>query len=93
LHARFVPPAAPTLSLFINYEYAPWQIANNKRGYEEIDRIRRHFLPTLGKKPPNKLTLLLLERWRVQRLASRMKPTAVNRQLASLKAALSKAVT
>ena len=86
-------PAAPTLSFFINYEYAPWQLANNKRGYEEIDRIRRHFLPTLGKKPLNEITPLLVERWRIQRLESGMKPITVNRQLASLKAAMYKAVT
>lgn len=85
-------PAAPTLSFFINYEYAPWQLANNKHGHEEIDRIHRHFLPSLGKKPLNAITPLLVERWRIQRLESAMKPTAVNRQLAALKAALSKAV-
>jgi integrase len=86
-------PAAPTLPFFINYEYAPWQLANNKRGYEEIDRIRRHFLPALGKKPLNEITPLLVERWRIERLESGMKPITVNRQLAFLKAALSRAVT
>jgi integrase len=86
-------PAAPTLAFFINYEYAPWQLASNRRGYEEIERIRRQLLPTLGKKPLNEISPLLVECWRIQRLESGMKPTTVNRQLASLKAALSRAVT
>lgn len=86
-------PPAPTLAFFINHEYAPWQIANNKRGHEEIERIRRHFLPTLGKKPLNEISPRAIEHWRIRCLESGMKTTTVNRQLAFLKAALSKAVT
>jgi len=85
--------SAPTLAFFINFEYATWQLANNKRGYEEIDRNRRHFLPTLGNKPLNEITPLAVEHWRIRCLKSGILPTTVNRQLAALKAALSKAVT
>jgi integrase len=83
----------PTLASFINDEYRPWQQANNKRGDEEIDRIRKQFLPKLGKKPLNEITPHAVEHWRTKRLESGIKPSTVNRQLASLKAALSKAVT
>ena len=37
-------PSASALAFFIYFEYAPWQLANSKRGYKEIDRIRRQFL-------------------------------------------------
>ena len=82
-----------TLTSFINNEYKPWQLANNKRGDEEIERIRKQFLRTLGNKPLIEITPHAIEHWRIKRLESGIKPSTINRQLASLKAALSKAVT
>jgi integrase len=80
-----------TLSVFLETEYAPWVLAHRKDGQATIDRIHACFDKFKNNKL-SELTSSTLERWRTKRLTNGIAIATVNRDLASLRSALSKAV-
>lgn len=80
-----------TLNDFIENEYAPWRYANRKRADEDIYRIKARFGDDFGNELLSNIVPLLVDRWRSKRVISGIKPITVNRDIAILKALLSKA--
>jgi integrase len=81
-----------TLKEFIEKEYTPWVIEHRKVGQRTLNHITRCFLEPFGSKPLTDLTPALLDQWRTQRLKAGMSNETVNRDIATFKAAISKAV-
>jgi len=81
-----------TLKGFIDDEYAPWVLLHRKTGKLSVDRIRLHFFKDLADKKLHEITPHIIEKWQIQRLKSGTKANTINRDIATLKAALSKAV-
>jgi integrase len=82
---------AYTLKEFIEKEYAPWRKANRKRADEDIYRLQARFGAEFGHEYLASISPLLLDRWRSKRVTAGIKPITVNRDIAILKALLSKA--
>jgi integrase len=81
-----------TLQEFIENEYTPWVKGHRKGAIKTLDHIKRCFIKLFGEKPLLEITPLLLDQWRTQRLKNGLSTETVNRDIATLKAALSKAV-
>jgi len=81
-----------TLKTFFEGPYQEWREANRKRAHDTIRRLKSKFCPEFGKLRLYELTAWNIEKWKSQQLKAGNKPTTVNRDLAELKAALSKAV-
>lgn len=80
-----------TLFEFIDEDYGPWALAHRKDGQATIDRIKSCF----EKQKSNKLaqfTPAIIERWRTKRCNDGIAAATVNRDIASLRSTLSKAV-
>jgi integrase len=85
---------AKTLGKFIADDYAPWARTHRKAAESNLARIRQTFAAHLDM-PLSELDAVTIEKWRQQRLNNPLnpaKPTTANRDLAALKAAISKAV-
>jgi len=80
-----------TLGSFLDEVYEEWCVSNRKEGRGITDRIRSSFGSLLGKKL-DELNAWTVERWRTKRLKGKCKISTSNRDLAYLKAALSRAV-
>ena len=80
-----------TLETFLDEEYGPWYRGRRKRGGAELKRLKRNF-PDFLPSPLPKITLWNVEKWRTARLQNGIKPITLNRDLAPLKTALSRAV-
>ena len=80
-----------SLRAFVDDEYAPWCATHHKGAGQAVARIKACF-PTLLAMPLNELDATKLERWRVKRQATGTAASSINRDLATLKSALSKAV-
>lgn len=80
-----------SLQQFIEEHYAPWAMAHRKSAQGNLDRLEACF-PDFLKKPLDKITAMLLEKWRSERKASGKAAATINRDVAVLKGALSKAV-
>jgi len=80
-----------TLSAFINSKYADWIMTERKTGEEALARILRNFKELLDT-PMSQITSWQLTSWRTARLKNGVKPSTLNRDIATLKALLSKAV-
>ena len=80
-----------TLRTFLDEEYGPWYKQNRRRGDAEINRLKVNFKDYLDK-PLAEISLWAIEKWRMNRLKSGITPVTVNRDIAPLKAALSRAV-
>lgn len=85
-------PSTYTLQDFLENSYTPWVIANQKDGVRTLARIKRCFHELLGKKQLSEITPVLIDQWRTQRINKGKKHDTVNRDIATFKAALSKAV-
>jgi integrase len=81
-----------TFDNFVTDHYEPWAIAHRRRGAEAAYRLRRIFGPLFDHRPLSEITGFEIERWRSSRLDSGTKPVTVNRDLAVIRAALSRAV-
>lgn len=92
-----LPPAARgpgkpvTLGAFIEKEYAPWCIANRKAGHALVAALPALFGDWYGD-PLTAVTAWKVEKLRVARLKSGIKPATANRDIDRIKAILSKAV-
>jgi integrase len=82
-----------TLRKFIEQEYLPWAKVHRKSGAQAVARINRCFLKEFGSTPLSQLTPIVIEKWRSKRLNRGTKQQTLNIDIATLKAALSKAVT
>lgn len=85
---------AKTLGKFITEDFAPWAKTHRKAADTNLARIRKNF-DAQWDRPLSELNALGIEKWRQQRLNHPVrpaKPATVNRDLAALKAAVSKAV-
>ena len=80
-----------TLGTFLDEEYGPWYQQNHRRGDSEIKRLEHNFKDVLDK-PLADISLWAIEKWRMKRLKSGITPVTVNRDIAPLKTALSRAV-
>lgn len=80
------------LKRFIENEYKAWVEVNRKSGAKTIIRIKRCFYKLFADKPLNEITTILVDQWRTQRLKDGIAAETVNRDIASFKAAISKAV-
>lgn len=81
-----------TLKSFIENHYKPWFIAHRKSGQKTIDHINRCFTVSFGNMLLNELTPSFTDNWRTQRLNKGKSKETVNRDIATLKSALTKAV-
>jgi integrase len=80
-----------TLAQFLDQKYGPWSETHRKTGDETVRRIKGAFREFLNKNL-NELDTWVAEKWRTQQLKAGKKPASVNREIAALKACLSKAV-
>ncbi len=81
-----------TLSEFMEKHYNPWFIEHRKSSKKTIDHINRCFTKPFGDKPLIEFTPAMIDQWRTQRLKDDCSTETVNRDIATFKAALSKAV-
>ena len=79
------------LADYLANEYGPWVKAHRKDGEATMHRLLSCFDKHLDKKL-SELTPVVIERWRTKRLAASVTPATINRDIASLRSALSKAV-
>lgn len=82
---------AATFADFLEKHYEPWAHANLKHARSLLARLHAQFDGPFGAKSLTEITGFAVERWRTARLKDVTKATA-NRDLAALRAALSKAV-
>ncbi len=82
---------AYTLKEFIDKEYASWRHANRKRAHEDLYRIKARFENEFGHEMLSSIVPLQVDRWRSKRVMNGIKSVTVNRDIAILKAVLSKA--
>ncbi|MFC1688207.1 tyrosine-type recombinase/integrase [Pseudomonadota bacterium] len=80
----------PTLDDFITQIYGPWASENFKTGMQNINRLNSACGSLLNTRL-DKLTEIQIERWKIERLKSGLSPSTVKRDLAELKAALTRA--
>ncbi len=76
---------------FIRDRYAPWFLAERKRGERNIAAIDAQF-GDLYKRPLGDISAWLIEKHKAARLAAGLSPATVNRDLVRIKAAFAKAV-
>lgn len=81
-----------TLEEFINCHYAPWFREHRKSGDKTLAHIKRCFIVSFGDKSITEITPVLIDQWRTRRLKLGRTTETVNRDIATFKAALSKAV-
>lgn len=81
----------PTLKEYLDGAYMDWATQNRKRGREIVNSII-HACKSLLNTRIDRLNELQVERWKAARMKSGVSPATVKRELAELKAALSRAL-
>ena len=85
--------AGHTLKSYLRDHYGPWLTSHRPGSADHtLRRIERQFLPSLGSTPLVDLTGFAVQKWRSARLRAGRSHGTVNRDLAALRAALSRAV-
>tara|TARA_R110002124_G_scaffold174204_2_gene341793 strand:- start:806 stop:2026 length:1221 start_codon:yes stop_codon:yes gene_type:complete len=92
LATRGVNKASNKLKDYIENQYKPWALLNIKSGEKTVDNIVRCFYPMFGNKSLKDINIYSVETWRNKRLSDGIARSTINRDLSTLKAALSKAV-
>ncbi len=80
-----------TLSAFLDNQYTPWIMANQKSGQATIKTIESSFKDFLSL-PLLEITHSLIDSWRVEEKQRGLKATTINRKVNALRGALSRAV-
>lgn len=80
-----------SLETFLDKQYGPWATVNRKSGSVTVKRVRSAFREFL-RRPLIRITALEIDNWRTKRLLSGIAPVTINRELAALKAAYSRAL-
>lgn len=80
-----------TLKTFLENRYEPWVLSARKSGAETVQTIRTQF-DNLMDTPLDEISLWIIEKWRAARRNDGIKPVSINRNIAALKAMLSKAI-
>lgn len=80
-----------TLRKFVEEEFQPWATANLKWGDGAADRILSVF-SEFADKPLTAINAWTIEKWRSKRIKAGTAPNTCNRDLATLKSALARAV-
>jgi integrase len=83
--------SANTWSTFLTDVYGPWVTENRKTGGQTLARLRSCF-SEFDSLPLSGLSAFAVERWRTARLKSGTKSVTVNRDLAAMRSALTKAI-
>ena len=82
-----------TFSTFVTDHYEPWAKTHLRSIASTVGALTRQFVPLFGEKPLVAIDAFSVERWRTGRIkAGKVKTVTVHKELASLKAALAKAV-
>jgi integrase len=82
-----------TLGKFIDKDYAPWVLVERKSGVETVATLKSESgFKFLMNKPMEAITVKQLETWRTKRHKAGVSPSTTNRQIAALRACMSKAV-
>lgn len=84
-------PQVSTLKEYLEQVYSPWLIQNLKTGAETESRLKYCF-PDLMEEKLHEISPRIIEQWRTNKLKSGLSPASINRDLANLRAALSRAV-
>ncbi|MCP4095727.1 MAG: integrase arm-type DNA-binding domain-containing protein, partial [Planctomycetaceae bacterium] len=80
-----------TLGGFVDLKFGPWAQANRKTGAEMALRIKNQFADYL-EKPLDEITPWIIEKWRKAKFERGRKPGTINKDIATLKSCLSRAV-
>jgi integrase len=80
-----------TLRAFIEHRYGPWALAHLRRGDVAVARLKADFEKWLDE-PLSTFNAWRMESWRRDRIKEGTKPVTLNRQIDTLRAALSKAI-
>jgi integrase len=92
IEARRHKAAVPTFDEFLTKHYEPWATAQRKTGAEQVSRLRGTFGALLNGVALDEITGFTIERWRSGRLKDDIRPATINRDLNTLRGALSRAV-
>ncbi len=80
-----------TFSEYLEKVYSPWLLENLKTGEQTAARLKTCF-PDLLESKLDEISPRVIEQWRTGKLKSGLSPASINRDLANLRAALSRAV-
>jgi len=89
---KIQPQTKLTLKEFIEQHYEPWFLEHRKSGNKTIAHINRCFTKPFGHMGLDEFTPSFIDQWRTQRLKIGRSTETANRDVATFKAALSKAV-
>jgi integrase len=81
-----------TFKAFVEKHYEPWATAQRKTGVEQTARLRSVFGPIFDTLRIDEIGAFHVERWRSARLRAGKEPATVNRDLNTLRGALSRAI-
>jgi len=80
-----------TLEAFLDKQYAPWIIENQKSGQATLNTLNSSFEEMMSLAMSN-ITHALVDQWRTTRSKKGLKPATINRCVNALRGALSRAV-
>lgn len=85
-------PKKITLEYFLKEYYKPWALQHKKSPLKSLARIDRCFTKCFSEKELKDLTPAVIEQWRTNRLGNGISKETLNIDVATFKAAISKAV-